>query len=309
MTELPSPEGVPTEPTGAAARTRALPAWLRVLRMRQWSKNLLVFAAMVFADRLFDATSVQLALLGFAAFCLASSSVYVVNDILDAERDRLHPDKRFRPVAAREISPGAAGALAALLTGGAFALAVSIGWAFTAAIAGYVVLVHFYSAVGKHVVILDTMLVAAGFVIRAVGGALAIGVPSSNWFVLCTFFAALFLALSKRRAEKIALRDGAGRTRSVLESYSDSTLTAFTATSIAATVISYALYVIDAAHLYPRLPLTVPFVLFAVFRYYHLVETSGFGEKPEEVFFRDRAFQAGVIAFAVASFAALYSGI
>lgn len=286
-----------------------MPAWLRVLRMRQWSKNLLVFAALVFANRLFAPGSALLALLGFAAFCLASSSVYVVNDVLDAERDRLHPDKRHRPIAAGEIGPAAAGVFAALLAVASLALAFAVDWHFGAAIVTYMVLVHFYSAFGKHVVILDVMLVAAGFVLRAVGGALAIGVPSSNWFVLCTFFAALFLALSKRRAEKLALRDGGTSTRSVLQDYADSTLSAFTATAIAATVISYALYVIDAAALHPRLPLTVPFVVFAVFRYHHLVETAGMGEKPEDVFFGDRAFQLGVVAFGAATLAALYLGL
>jgi 4-hydroxybenzoate polyprenyltransferase len=161
---------------------------------------------------------------------------------------------------------------------------------------------------GKHIVILDTMLVAAGFVIRAVGGALAIQVPSSAWFVLCTFFAALFLALSKRRAEFIALSDGAGEVRSVLGEYTAATLNAYTSTAIAATTLSYALYVIDTARAFPLLPLTVPFVLFAVFRYHHLVETAGMGERPEDVFLRDRSFQVGVLAFGAAALAAVYIG-
>lgn len=305
MAELPSQDDVNTD---FARQPTATPAWLRLMRPRQWSKNLLVFAALIFANRLLSMDSVGLALMGFASFCLASSSAYVVNDLLDVERDRLHPTKRRRPIAAGEITTSAAIVLILILTVSSFAIAAWIGWMFAAVVVTYVVQVHFYSMIGKHVVILDAMLIAAGFVLRAVGGAVAIDVPSSNWFVLCTFFAALFLALTKRRAEKLALRGEAIKTRSVLEQYTDSTLAAYTAAAIAATTISYALYVISASTLYPRLPLTVPFVVFAVFRYYHVVETAGLGEKPEDVFVEDRPFQIGVIAFAVAALAALYMG-
>lgn len=283
-------------------------ALIRLLRPRQWSKNLLVFAAAVFANQLFVATSAGLAALAFVAFCLASSSVYVVNDWVDVERDRQHPQKRFRPIAAGEISPRVALWVAVALTVAALGIAFWVRWELGVTIAAYIALVHFYSMVGKHIVILDTMLVAAGFVIRAVGGAIAIDVPSSSWFVLCTFFAALFLALAKRRAEMLALRDGAGDHRSVLGEYTEATLSTYTSAVIAATTISYALYVMDSADTFRLLPLTVPFVLFAVFRYHHLVETAGLGERPEDVFLGDRAFQTGVVAFLAAAFAAIYWG-
>ena len=296
-------------------RTTAAEQWhigksalIRLLRPRQWSKNLLVFAAAVFASQLFVARSAGLASLAFVAFCLASSSVYVINDLCDVERDRQHPKKRLRPIATGEISPGAAMRIAVALTLAALGIAVWVGWEFAVTIAVYIALVHFYSMVGKHIVILDTMLVAAGFVIRAVGGAIAIDVPSSSWFVLCTFFAALFLALAKRRAEMLTLDDGAGEHRTVLGDYTESTLSTYTSAVIAATTISYALYVIDSSDTYRLLPLTVPFVLFAVFRYEHLVETAGLGEQPEEIFLRDRAFQIGVVAFLAAALAAIYWG-
>ena len=283
-------------------------ALIRLLRPRQWSKNLLVFAAAIFANQIFMGRSAGLAALAFIAFCLASSSVYVINDLVDAERDRQHPRKRLRPIAAGEISPRAAVRIAVVLTVAALGIAVWVRWELGATVALYIALVHFYSILGKHIVILDTMLVATGFVIRAVGGAIAIDVPSSSWFVLCTFFAALFLALAKRRAEMLALDDGAGEHRSVLGEYTESTLSAYTSAVIGATTISYALYVIDSADTFRLLPLTVPFVLFAVFRYHHLVETAGLGERPEDVFLGDRAFQVGVVAFLAAALAAIYWG-
>jgi 4-hydroxybenzoate polyprenyltransferase len=309
LSELPSGDRVSTDrPTAAEQWHIGNSALIRLLRPRQWSKNLLVFAAAVFADQLFVARSAGLACLAFVAFCLASSSVYVVNDLVDVERDRQHPKKRLRPIATGEISPGAAVRIAVALTLAALGIAVWVSWELAATIAVYIALVHFYSTMGKHIVILDTMLVAAGFVIRAVGGAIAIDVPSSSWFILCTFFAALFLALAKRRAEMLALNDGAGEHRSVLGEYTESTLSTYTSAVIAATTISYALYVIDSADTFRLLPLTVPFVLFAVFRYHHLVETAGLGERPEDVFLGDRAFQTGVVAFLAAALAAIYWG-
>jgi len=294
------------EPSGEKIRSIGGPALIRLLRPRQWPKNLLVFAAAIFADELFVVASASRAALAFVAFCLASSSVYVINDLMDAEVDRQHPVKRSRPIAAGEIGTRSAIWLAVALALAALGLAAAINVPFAITIAVYIALVHFYSTVGKHVVILDVMLIATGFVLRAVGGALAIEVPSSDWFVLCTFFAALFLALSKRRAEMISQDGGSAGHRAVIGEYSESGLATYTATAIAATVITYSLYAIDSAPLFPLLPLTVPFVLFAVFRYHHLVETAGFGERPEEVFLHDRTFQICVLAFLALSMTAIY---
>ncbi len=296
------------EPARAGSPSVRRPALIRLLRPQQWSKNLLVFAAAVFSNQLFVPWAVSLAALAFVAFCLASSSGYIVNDLLDAAVDRRHPVKRFRPIASGEVRTGAAAWLAVALAVAALGLAAAINGPFAIAIAAYIALVLFYSITGKHIVILDTMLVAVGFVLRAVGGALAIQVPSSDWFVLCTFFAALFLALCKRRAEMIARDGGSSGHRAVIGEYSEAGLAAYMTTAIAATVISYSLYAIGSARMYPLLPVTVPIVLFAVFRYHHLVETAGLGEQPEEVFLRDRAFQVCVLAFVVLSTAAIYLG-
>ncbi len=285
---------------------------LRLLRPRQWIKNGLLFAALVFARQLFVPRSVGMACLAFVAFCLASSSVYVVNDLVDVERDRYHPEKRARPLAAGEVAPRSAALLAALLTAASLGAAFWIGRGFGAAVVVYLGASHFYSLAGKNVVVLDVMLVAAGFVIRAVAGALAIDVPYSDWFVLCTFFLAMFIAFSKRRAELVAVGNGAARSRPVLALYSERSLAAFTAASMAAAVISYSLYVQDvhekAGPAQELLPFTVPFVIFVIFRYQLLAERGALGEKPEEAVLKDGALLASLGGFVAVALAAFYWG-
>ena len=271
-------------------------------------KNLLVFAALVFGEELFVSSSLATACLAFVAFCIASSSVYVVNDLVDAERDRLHPDKRHRPIASGQVPQGTALVLAALLSVAALGLSFWVGVRFGSVVVSYILLTHFYSFVGKNIVIVDVLLISMGFVLRAVAGALAIHVPYSGWFVLCTLFVALFIAISKRKAELFAAGEGVERNaRPVLSQYTEHALTAFTGASMAAAIISYSLYVLDETNSEVRLlALTVPFVIFAIFRYYLLVDTGSLGEKPEEIFLRDRPFQLGVLGFGLVAVAALY---
>ncbi len=283
----------------------------RLLRPRQWVKNLLVFAALVFAKELFVPASLATACLAFVAFCIASSSAYVVNDLVDAERDRLHPDKRHRPIASGEVSQTRALLLAAVLSVAALGLSFWIGVGFGSVVVGYMLLTHFYSFVGKNIVIVDILMISTGFVLRAVAGALAIHVPFSNWFVLCTLFVALFVAISKRKAELAAAGGSVEHSaRPVLAEYTEHALTAFTGTSMAAAVISYSLYVQaileESGSELRLLAFTVPFVIFAIFRYYLLVDTGSLGEKPEEIFLRDRPFQLGVLGFGLVAVAALY---
>jgi 4-hydroxybenzoate polyprenyltransferase len=286
---------------------------LRLLRPRQWTKNLLLFAALVFAKELFDADAVVLASLGFAAFCLASSSAYIINDLLDAERDRLHPEKRNRPIASGAIAPGRAAVVAVALTAVSLALAFWVAPAFGISVVLYLGLTHFYSLVGKNAVVLDVLLIAFGFVIRAIAGALAIAVPISDWFILCMAFLALFLAVSKRKAELVALKEEAGNTRPVLEQYTETSLDTYTAVTMAATLICYGLYVFDfqkqASSDSQILILTLPIAVFGVFRYHHVAETTGMGDKPEEVLLRDRPIQLCALAFALVAVAALYLGV
>jgi 4-hydroxybenzoate polyprenyltransferase len=282
----------------------------RLLRPRQWTKNLLLYAALIFAERLFDVDSFLLASLGFAAFCMASSSVYAVNDLLDVERDRCHPSKRNRPIASGEVSAGRAVAVAAALTVASLATAFWIAPAFGIAVLFYIGLTHFYSLAGKNVVILDVLLVAFGFVIRAIAGALAISVPISDWFILCTAFLALFMAVSKRKAELVALKEGASDARPVLEHYTETSLNTYTAVTMGATLICYGLYVLDFQREFGDnlrlLMLTFPVVVFGIFRYHHLAETTDMGDKPEEVLLRDRPIQICGVAFGLLAVIALY---
>ena len=282
----------------------------RLMRPRQWTKNLLLFAALIFANKLFDADSIILACLGFAAFCLASSSGYVINDLLDADRDRRHPVKRNRPVASGKVSPGKAAALAFVLTVAAFSIAFWIAPAFGIATAIYLASTHFYSLVGKNVVILDVLMIAFGFVIRAIAGALAIDVPISDWFILCTAFLALFLAISKRKSELVSLQEDAESVRPVLARYTETSLNTFTAVTMSAAMISYGLYVLDFQRTHAAdsrlLMLTFPTVIFGIFRYHYLTETTDMGDKPEEVLLRDRPIQACGVLFAAFAVVALY---
>jgi 4-hydroxybenzoate polyprenyltransferase len=310
VSELESREGLAAGAAPVAAPGAA--AFVRLARPRQWTKNLLLFAALVFARKAHEPQALALAALAFASFCLASSSVYVINDLIDAERDRRHPVKRLRPIASGSVSRGAAGVVAALLTLAALLLALWIGPPFAATVAIYMGTTHFYSLVGKNVVILDTMLIAAGFVIRAVAGAVAIDVPYSSWFVLCTFFLATFLALCKRKAEIATHDERAPGARPVLQGYSPSSLDGLIGMSAASLLLSYALYVIDitehaGARFHP-LVLTFPFVMYGVFRYYLLVETHGAGETPEEVLLRDRPIQLCGLGFLAVALVALYAG-
>jgi 4-hydroxybenzoate polyprenyltransferase len=279
------------------------------MRPKQWTKNLLLFAALLFAERLFHPGDFVAACLGFVAFCLASSSVYVVNDLVDAERDRQHPTKRKRPIASGQVTRPAAGGLAAVLTVAALGLAFSINASFGWVTLIYTAFSHFYTFAGKNVVVLDVLLVAFGFVLRAVAGALAIDVPFSDWFVLCTLFVALFIAVSKRRAELRALGTGSP-SRPVLERYTEGSLSAFTVTSMAAAVISYSLYVQDILEErgdeLRALLFTVPFVILAIFRYYLLVDADEAGEKPEETLISDRPLQLSILGFVLVAVLAFY---
>jgi 4-hydroxybenzoate polyprenyltransferase len=261
-------------------------AALVAMRPRQWPKNLLVFAGLVFAAKLGDAWRWLEALAAFGAYCAISSAAYLVNDVRDREDDRRHPIKRARPIARGELSPRAALALAAGLAVLGLALAAVLGFVSVAFLLAFAALQAGYTLSLKHVVLLDVLAIGALFVIRAAAGAAAVDVRISPWLLLCTALLALFLALAKRRGELVLV--GAQRTpgRPVLEGYSLELVDQLVAIVASSTVLAYSVYTLTARDSKALLA-TVPFVIFGVFRYLLLVHRDEVGEEPEQVLLTD----------------------
>jgi 4-hydroxybenzoate polyprenyltransferase len=291
-------------------RSRSLPAALWVaLRPRQWIKNVFVLAPLVFASRLFDPHAAAIAFAAFATFCALSSSVYLVNDLRDREADRRHPAKRRRPIAAGELSPAIALAASVVLAVAALIAAFWLSPEFGGVAVAYFLLNLAYSFGLKHVVILDVMMVAAGFLLRAWAGALAVEVAISHWLVLCTGLLALFLGFVKRRQE-IATLAGDPATRASLREYSLPFLDQMIGVVTGATVVAYSLYAFSeevaerlGTH---HLGLTIPFVLYGIFRYLYLVHQKGAGENPTALFLSDRGLLIDVLLWGIAVVTALY---
>jgi len=273
--------------------------FVQLLRPSQWLKNLLVFAALIFSKHLFVAESVGRSLGGFASFCLLASAAYVLNDVHDADKDRRHPVKQRRPIAAGRISTGTALALSAGLAAAALALALFLGNGFLEIAAAYAALQVLYSFALKDVVILDVMAIAAGFVLRAVGGGIVIDVEVSPWLVICTFLLALFLGFSKRRHEVVLLEEQAAEHRASLREYSPYFLDQMIAVVTASTVVAYAIYTVspevrEKLHT-DALYLTLPFVLYGIFRYLYLVHRREGGGNPTQELLTDRPLWVNVV--------------
>jgi len=294
----------------ASTRPSALKALLLTLRPEQWIKNLLVFAGVMFGGRLLDVSSLWAAITTFAVFCALSSAVYIFNDIADREADRQHPLKSSRPIAAGDLSPAAAAFAGAGLAGAALAVATILTPRLGLVAAAYLVLLLLYSAALKHFVIVDVLVIAGGFVLRAVAGAVAVAVPISHWLLVCTTLLALFLALSKRRHELTLLGEGAVGHRRILEEYSPYLLDQMIAVVTASTLVAYTLYTTDAetaARLgTTRLGLTVPFVLYGIFRYLYLVHQKRGGGSPSTMLVTDRPLLACVALWAASVAVILY---
>ena len=274
-------------------------AALVAMRPRQWTKNLLLFAGILFAAELGDEVRWLEATAAFLAYCAASSAAYLVNDVRDADVDRLHPVKRNRPIARGELpvpaALGLAGCLAALALGVAAALnpwSLALMGAFLAVQAAY-------TGGVKHVVLVDVLAIAGLFVIRAAAGAEAVQVPISPWLLLCTALLALFLGLAKRRAELVRVNDEATVGRPVLDGYSLPLVDQLVTIVAGSTVIAYALYTFEGRDSRAMMA-TIPFVLLGVFRYLLLMHRRDLGEEPEEVFLRDAPLAATVAAWALA---------
>lgn len=288
-----------------------MPPLLRTARPHQWLKNVLVFAAPGAAGVLDQADALWKSLLMFVAFCLGSSGTYFWNDVLDVEADRAHPTKSKRPVASGQVSLGLAKTMGTVLPVLALGVAALTGrWQPVAALAAYMIITLSYSAVWKHVAVLDLVAIASGFVLRAAGGALAVDVPMSSWFVLVTTFGSLFIVTGKRYAEAIELGDGAHEVRSTLGDYSEGFLRFMLAVNCGGALVSYCMWAFETRDMtgtdLPWYELSIVPMLTAFFRY-ALVLDQGHGAAPEEVFRNDRVLQLLGVAWAVVFGIAVYT--
>ncbi len=290
-------------------------SFIRELRPKQWTKNLLVFAGVIFAQQAGDPALLLRSAAGFLAFSLLAGTVYMVNDLRDLEADRQHPRKRLRPIASGQLAPGVAWAALPLLLAVVGAMSWWLGTGFTWVLVAYLVSNLAYSFGLKHHVILDVFLIAAGFVLRAVAGVellkpIAPGTLISPWLLVCTFFGALFLGASKRSRELANAGTAASSQRAVLAAYSPELLDRMLTVSAATTLMSYALYTIWPATVAKfgteALIVTVPVVAYGVFRYMHLVRVSETSEDPSQVLLSDRPIQAAVALFVALALWILY---
>jgi 4-hydroxybenzoate polyprenyltransferase len=281
------------------------------LRPEQWTKNLFVFAGVLFGGLLFDIRAIGRATAAFLIFCALAGVVYLLNDLVDRDADQRHPLKRLRPIASGKLSTRTAMVAAAVLGIGAVAAALTLSPMFAALAALYVVLLVTYSFVLKHLVIIDALTIAAGFVLRAAAGAVAVSVPISHWLLVCTTLLALFLVLSKRRHELTLLADGATTHRPILNEYSPYLLDQMIAVVTASTLVAYSVYATStetAERLHTsRLGVTIPFVLYGIFRYLYLVHQKRAGGSPADLLLTDRPLLACVGLWALTVALILYS--
>jgi len=279
------------------------------MRPEQWLKNGFVLAPIVFSGLVGDPDAWLRTMLAVAAFCAASSAVYLVNDVIDREADRSHPIKQNRPIASGEVSVATALVVAVLLLIAAAFASVWLGGWFSAVLAGYVSLVLLYSALLKRAVFLDVLVVAAGFVLRVVGGAVAIDVPVSRWILVVTYLLALYLALGKRRSELVLLGGEAGTHRVVLGHYTLPMVDQAISVVLGATVVAYALYTVAPETVAKvgseGLLATVPIVLYGLFRYLYLLHRHELGGSPTKALLTDRPLLVCVVIWLVVAAAVI----
>ena len=290
-------------PVQAPARSGTVNLLLS-LRPSQWTKNLIIFAALGFGERLLDPRAVGYSVGAFAIFCVLSGVVYLINDVADREADRLHPDKMHRPIASGALPARTAVATAVVLAAGALGAAFWLRPLFGVLASAYVLLLAMYSGPLKHVVIIDVLTIAIGFVLRAAAGAVVIDVPISPWLYVLTILLALFLVLSKRRHEIVLLADRATGHRKILGEYSPYLLDQMIAVVTASTLVAYAIYTVspDTIEKFQTnlLGLTLPFPLYGIFRYLYLVHQKSGGGNPSDTLLTDRPLLVCVALWAIA---------
>lgn len=286
-----------------------LPALIKALRPKQWAKNVFVFAGIFFDGRILDPQRLARSVIAFAIFCLLSGAIYLINDLLDIEKDRLHPVKRNRPLASGALSPRVAIIATVLILGVMLPLSFWLDIGFGGTALAYVAIMLLYSTVLKHVVIIDVMTIAAGFVLRVFGGTMAAEVTRfSPWLYVCTTLLALFLAINKRRHELVLLAEDANNHRSALQHYTLPFLDDMNALVTATALASYSFYTFSA----PNAPanhsmmLTIPFVMYGIFRYLYLVRVRGLGGAPEDIVLGDAPLVIDILLWGLTAGLAIY---
>lgn len=282
---------------------------LKAMRPRQWTKNGFIFFALIFDKQLFQGGPFLKTLEGFFLFCLISSSVYLFNDIADIEADRLHPEKKKRPLASGRLPVNVAVISAVILAVVSLSLGYLLAPAFAGILALYFVINLLYSRWLKHVPILDVLIISSGFVLRVAAGVTLITVERfSPWLYMITILFSLYIGLGKRRAEMNLLAHGAGAHRKVLDGYTIPLLDQYITIVSGMTIVAYSLYTFSA----PNLPenhsmmLTIPFVVYGIFRYLQLIQTGNAAGSPDEVALKDRPLQATVVLWGLAVIAVFY---
>ena len=280
------------------------------LRPEQWLKNLVVFAALVFSGNLLNIEMFKATFLTFVAFCMASSGNYILNDLRDRSEDLLHPDKKNRPIAAGQLLTSVALLSSILFILGALIIQFSVGQVAGLVLIAYLAIAFIYTLWLKHIAIVDIILIASGFVLRAIAGGFAINVPISSWLIVCTFFLALFLIIGKRKSEMFILKENGAGHRKSLDEYSPEFLDRMIVITSTLTIAAFAFYTLDEESFdkfgTSNLIYAIPFVLVGVFRYLYLIYVKNFGGKPEKILLTDKVVLLSVIGWIVATFFILY---
>lgn len=267
-----------------------------LMRPKQWTKNLFVFGAVLFSGNFVSKDLFLANILVFIMFCLASSSIYVLNDIIDVEKDKLHPVKKFRPIASGKVSKLQGIILDIVLFLIILIFTYRFNFEVLIVIIVYIVMNIFYSFILKNIVIIDVMVITAGFVLRIESGSIATNVELSPWIILCTILLSLFLGLNKRKSEIIALKSDSVKTRKILKEYSVELIDKMLTIVTPSILMAYCLYTFNSTQS-KSMMFTIPFVLYGIFRYQYLMETQNIGGKPEDVFTKDKAFLANIICW------------
>jgi 4-hydroxybenzoate polyprenyltransferase len=294
----------PNNESAVAVRKKGLPRLLfSAMRPHQWVKNLFIFAPLLFGKKLADPVAIGYSLLAFAVFCCLSSGLYIFNDWLDAEEDRAHPEKRHRPISSGLLPVTIALFAAAILAVAAFWLATFIGIKFVLIAAFYFALTLSYCLLLKRLMVLDTMTIAAGFVARVVGGAIAVSVMPSHWLIVCAFLLALFLAFTKRRQELLTLTDNAAEHREVLNEYTVSYVEQVNNILIGAAIVCYALYTVAPETIEKfgtdNLIYGTVFVVYGMLRYMALIKNPENGGNPSKMLIKDRPLMLTVAGWGI----------